>query len=45
MMELLNVIRQTENEELTTVAQKFVSTYPEEIKPIASDICQHLVSI
>nr|BAN20938.1 importin 7 [Riptortus pedestris] len=44
MMELLNIIRQTENEELTTVTQKFVSTYPEQIKPIASEICQHLAT-
>ena len=44
-MELLSIIRQTENEELTTVTQKFVCTYPEQIKPIASEICQHLVGI
>ncbi|XP_024215607.1 importin-7 isoform X1 [Halyomorpha halys] len=44
LMELLNIIRQTENEELTSVTQKFVCTYPEQIKPIASEICQHLAT-
>lgn len=45
MMELLKIIRETENEQLTAVAQKFVSTYPDHIKSIASEICQHLVSL
>ena len=42
-LELLTIIRDTENEDLTTVMQKIVSTYTEQLVPLAVDICQHLV--
>ncbi|XP_049297694.1 importin-7 [Anopheles funestus] len=43
-MELLRIIRETENEELTTVLQKIVCTYSDQLPPIALDICQHLAT-
>lgn len=43
-LELLNLIRETENDDLTNVMQKIVYTYYEQIMPIAVDICQHLVN-
>jgi len=43
-MELLQIIRDTENDDLTSVMQKIVCTYHEQLMPIAVDICQHLVS-
>ena len=43
-MELLNIIRLTENEDLTTVIQKIVCTYPEQLMPIAVEMCQHLAT-
>uniref|UniRef100_A0A224XHI9 Putative nuclear transport receptor ranbp7/ranbp8 importin beta superfamily n=1 Tax=Panstrongylus lignarius TaxID=156445 RepID=A0A224XHI9_9HEMI len=43
-LELLSIIRQTENDELTSVMQKFVCTYAEQIGPIAAEICQHLAA-
>merc|ERR1719394_920109 len=42
-MELLKIIRETENDDLTTVMQKIVCSYTEELMPVAVDICQHLV--
>lgn len=42
-LELLSIIRQTENDDLTTVMQKLVCTFSQELMPIAVDICQHLV--
>lgn len=44
-LELLTIIRKTENDDLTTVIQKLVCTYSEQLMPIAVQICQHLVSI
>lgn len=41
---LLNIIRDTENEDLTTVMQKIVCTYTEQLIPFAVNICQHLVA-
>lgn len=41
-MQLLTVIRETENDDLTNVLQKIVCTYSEQLLPIAVDICQHL---
>ncbi len=35
--------RETENEDLTSVMQKIVCTYTEQLVPVAVDICQHLV--
>ncbi|XP_033221606.1 importin-7 [Belonocnema kinseyi] len=43
-LELLNIIRETENDDLTTVMQKLVCTYPEQLMPIAVEICQHLAT-
>ncbi|KAL0280330.1 UNVERIFIED_CONTAM: hypothetical protein PYX00_001656 [Menopon gallinae] len=43
-LELLNIIRETENDDLTNVMQKIVYTYSEQIMPIAVDICQHLAT-
>lgn len=42
-LELLTIIRQTENDDLTSVMQKIVCTYTEQLIPIAVEICQHLV--
>jgi len=42
ILELLNVIRETENDELTGVMQKLVCTYVEEVTPIAVDMMTHL---
>lgn len=44
LAELLNIIRETENDDLTNVMQKLVCTYIDEIVPLAVDICTHLVS-
>ncbi|KAG7199899.1 hypothetical protein KM043_014345 [Ampulex compressa] len=41
-LELLAIIRETENDDLTTVMQKIVCTYTEQLMPIAVEICQHL---
>lgn len=43
-LELLTVIRETENEDLTNVLQKIVCTYSEQLMPIALEICQQLAS-
>ncbi|XP_014206399.1 importin-7 [Copidosoma floridanum] len=43
-MELLSIIRLTENDDLTTVMQKIVCTYPDPLMPIAVEICQHLAT-
>ncbi len=43
-MELLNVIRATENDDLTTVMQKIICTYTEQLTPMAKDIAEHLVT-
>jgi hypothetical protein len=42
-MELLQVIRDTENDDLTTVMQKIICTYTDQLVPLASNICSHLV--
>lgn len=41
-MQLLTVIRETENDDLTNVMQKIVYTFAEQLLPIAVEICQHL---
>lgn len=43
VLELLQIIRETENDDLTTVMQKIVCTYTEQLVPVAVDICQHMV--
>nr|CAD7442736.1 unnamed protein product [Timema bartmani] len=42
-LELLKIIRETENDDLTSVMQKIVCTYTEQLMPIAVEMCQHLV--
>lgn len=42
-MELLQIIRDTENDDLMSVMQKIVCTYQDQLMSIAVDICQHLV--
>ena len=42
-IELLNIIRETENDDLTSVMQKIVCTYTEQLTPVAKDMCKHLV--
>ncbi|BFZ04143.1 hypothetical protein BsWGS_07182 [Bradybaena similaris] len=42
ILELLQVIRETENDDLTGVMQKLVCTYVEEVIPIAVDMMTHL---
>jgi len=41
--ELLEIIRGTENDDLTTVMQKIVVTYTEELMPLAIEMINHLV--
>ncbi|KAL1130891.1 hypothetical protein AAG570_012132 [Ranatra chinensis] len=43
-LELLGIIRETENDELTSVMQKIVCTYIDQLMPIAVEICQHLAT-
>jgi len=45
IFELLNVIRETENDDLTNVMQKIVCTYSEEIIPLAVEMTTHLAQI
>ena len=42
-IELLNIIRDTENDDLTSVMQKIVCTYTEQLTPVAKEMCKHLV--
>ncbi|KAK7098741.1 importin-7-like [Littorina saxatilis] len=42
MFELLNVIRETENDDLTGVMQRLVCTYVEEVTPLAVNMTSHL---
>ncbi|XP_023243246.1 importin-7-like [Centruroides sculpturatus] len=44
-LELLNIMRETENDDLTTVMQKIVCTYSKELMPIAVEMTRHLVRI
>ena len=44
MLELLNVIRDTENDDLTGTMQRLVCTYVEEVIPIAVEVMSGLVS-
>lgn len=43
-MELLSIIRETENDDLTNVMQKLVCSFSEQLAPVAAEICQHLAS-
>ena len=42
LTELLNVLRETENDDLTSVMQKIVCTYVDEVTPLAVQITSHL---
>nr|CAI5832904.1 unnamed protein product [Callosobruchus analis] len=43
-LELLTIIRETENEDVTGVMQKLVCVYTQQLAPIAVEICQHLAA-
>jgi methyl coenzyme M reductase subunit D len=43
-VELLQILRSTENDDLTNVLQKIVCAFVDDIAPIAYDICAHLAS-
>jgi len=43
-LELLKIIRETENEDLTNVLQKIVCSFTDQVSPIAVEICQHLAT-
>ncbi|XP_013398069.1 importin-7 [Lingula anatina] len=42
ILELLNVIRETENDDMTSVMQKMVCTFVEEVAPLAVEVTTHL---
>lgn len=44
-LELLKVLQQTENDDITSVVQKVIATYFDKLAPIMYDICQNLVCI
>ena len=41
--DLLQLIRETENDDLTCALQRFVCTYSDEIAPLAIEVTKHLV--
>lgn len=43
-LELLTIIRETENEDVTGVMQKLVCVFTVQLAPIAVEICQHLAT-
>ena len=43
-LELLAIIRETENEDVTGVMQKLVCTFTVQLTPMAVEICQHLAT-
>lgn len=43
MQELLHIVRETENDDLTNVIQKMIYEYSQEVATIAVDMTQHLV--
>lgn len=45
IVELLNLMKETENDELTAVIQKLVLKYQDDILPIAVDMVTHLATI
>jgi len=44
-LELLKVLQQTENDDITSVLQKIIATYFDTLAPIMYEICQNLVCI
>lgn len=45
MLELLSVLKETENDDITCVLQKIIAIYYDKLAPIMYEICQNLVSI
>lgn len=45
MQELLHIVRETENDDVTNVVQKMICEYSQEVASIAVDTTQHLVSV
>ncbi|RMC02997.1 hypothetical protein DUI87_20190 [Hirundo rustica rustica] len=45
MQELLHIVRETENDDLTNVIQKMIYEYSQEVATIAVDMTQHLAEI
>lgn len=43
MQELLHVVKETENDDLTNVIQKMICEYNQEVAAIAVDMTQNLV--
>lgn len=43
MQELLHIVRETENDDLTNIIQKMIYEYSQEVATIAVDMTQHLV--
>ena len=44
IQELLVVIRETENDELTSVMEELIETYSDQIEDVAVELCVSLVS-
>ncbi|NXI22221.1 IPO8 protein, partial [Sterrhoptilus dennistouni] len=45
MQELLHIVRETENDDLTNIIQKMIYEYSQEVATIAVDMTQHLAEI
>lgn len=45
MQELLHIVRETENDDVTNVIQKMICEYSQEVASIAVDMTQHLVRL
>ncbi|XP_038617065.1 importin-8 isoform X1 [Tachyglossus aculeatus] len=45
MQELLHIVRETENDDVTNVIQKMICVYSQEVATIAVDMTQHLAEI
>ncbi|KAG8438463.1 hypothetical protein GDO86_004870 [Hymenochirus boettgeri] len=45
MQQLLHIVRETENDDLTNVIQKMICEYSQEVAPIAVDMTRHLAEI
>lgn len=43
-LEVLNVIRETKNDDLTNTLQKIISVYQDDLADMAVEMCTHLVS-
>ncbi|VVC45335.1 Armadillo-type fold,Armadillo-like helical,Importin-beta, N-terminal domain [Cinara cedri] len=44
VLELLNVLKETENDDITCVVQKVIAIYYDKLAPIMYEICQNLVA-